>query len=822
MEVVAASRMNILETILLILLGGGHGLPPGTPPSHESPLAANVAPAEFLFYASWAGTATPQASSSNQTEQLLAEPEIQKFLASHRLATLDLIRQLIIPLSNGRATADDVRNAHKLTEFVLGKPGAVYLTELDLKRGGMSGIKGAALVQLDDKADETQKWIAEWQARWHGGNVPTVKIGEHKFYKTPANERMPAIAWGVVEKHLVVGVGDGALEDLLARIHGQSPAWLKDIREKLAVPRFASVACVDAKRLVQIATEAASPSGTTQAVAALGLDKLGRFAVVNGLDGRGCVSRVSLTIDGKGEGLFAGLDVKPLTATDLKPMRDDVLAAVTFKLDAGKLFDLWLKTLDDAGSQSGNVFRREMQQLGSHLGFDFRKEFVGAFGDTWRVFIQPVGPGSLIRGWTFAVSVRDPKSLAQVQKIIVEEWGRQLARGNPSQPTLISGRKFDGHNAYTLDFAQMGLPFAPSWCLTDDTFLLATSPEALVSLFAPSDRPSLAKQPDVSLLVANDAKTLAMGYVNAREITETLLPKLPELLQGINGRTATIVNGRVQAAQNVATDASKLPSSKAFLPHLQPSVLSVARTTDGLEFTSRQTLPGSNVVAFAPVLTAWRWSPFSHLPRQEMQPAPGNNQLKQIGLALHNFAQANRVFPAGYSADANGKPLLSWRVYVLPYLGEDALYREFHLDEPWDSPHNKALIARMPPIYRSPRSKAKPGLTNYLGAAGADGMFVRPSPGSHLGTSFANIVDGTSNTIMTVETPDASAVIWTKPGDFALNKQDPKKRLMGLVPGGFNAGFADGSVRFIPESVNSKILHALFTKSGREAVPMNW
>ena len=329
------------------------------------------------------------------------------------------------------------------------------------------------------------------------------------------------------------------------------------------------------------------------------------------------------------------------------------------------------------------------------------------------------------------------------------------------------------------------------------------TPQALEALLSAAGGQSLARQPDVAQLLGKDAKTLALVYVDTRGIAKTVLPKLPELLRGLS--------------PNMPLDTSRLPSSKAFLPHLQPSVFSVGRTADGVELLSRQTLPGANVGTTVPVAAALML-PAVQASRQASRRMQGANQLKQIGLALHNFAQANRVFPAGYSADAKGKPLLSWRVHILPYIEQDGLYRQFHLDEPWDSPHNKTLIERMPRIYRAANSKGKPGMTNYLGVGGADGIFVRPTPGSKLGTGFQKIVDGTSNTMMTVEVPDESAVVWTKPGDFSPNKQNPTKGLLGLVPGGFQAGLADGSVRFISENIDPATLRALFTKSGREVI----
>ena len=191
------------------------------------------------------------------------------------------------------------------------------------------------------------------------------------------------------------------------------------------------------------------------------------------------------------------------------------------------------------------------------------------------------------------------------------------------------------------------------------------------------------------------------------------------------------------------------------------------------------------------------------------------NHLKQIGLAMHNYHDAHKSFPAAATYDAQGRPLLSWRVHLLPYLCLDSLYKQFRLDEPWDSPHNRKLIQRMPAEYRSPASQRKEqGYTSYLVPAGKETVF----PPGGKGTSMKEIKDGSSNTVMVVEVDDEHAMPWTKPEDLTLDPKDPAKGLGGLFKGGFNALYCDGHVELVPLPQPAEKLRALFTPSGGEAV----
>ncbi len=172
------------------------------------------------------------------------------------------------------------------------------------------------------------------------------------------------------------------------------------------------------------------------------------------------------------------------------------------------------------------------------------------------------------------------------------------------------------------------------------------------------------------------------------------------------------------------------------------------------------------------------------------------NTLRQLALAFHNYESAYARFPMQANYDDSGKPLLSWRVHLLPFLEENDLYEQFKLDEPWDSPHNIKLLDQMPAIYKSPNF-ADDRRTIFLAVSGPGTVF----PGNQK-VGFGNITDGTSNTALFVEADPDSAVEWTKPTDWEMDPADPLRGLGNLRPGGFNVAFCDGSCHFISNTMD--------------------
>ena len=193
-----------------------------------------------------------------------------------------------------------------------------------------------------------------------------------------------------------------------------------------------------------------------------------------------------------------------------------------------------------------------------------------------------------------------------------------------------------------------------------------------------------------------------------------------------------------------------------------------------------------------------------------------SNNMKQIGLAFHNYHSAYKRLPDRAIRDSNGKALLSWRVAILPFIEENALYEQFRLDEPWDSPHNMALVNQIPQVYVHPSARTAPGHTVFQVVQGEGLMFEETGQ-----RRFRDVLDGLSNTIMAVETRGEHAVPWTKPADVNVDMADPMAQSRGAHQRGFHVLMGDGAVIPFTDSVEKEIFRRLLTRAGKETVDIH-
>jgi hypothetical protein len=205
--------------------------------------------------------------------------------------------------------------------------------------------------------------------------------------------------------------------------------------------------------------------------------------------------------------------------------------------------------------------------------------------------------------------------------------------------------------------------------------------------------------------------------------------------------------------------------------------------------------------------------------REPADRVQSQNNLRMIGLAMHNYNDARRRLPPAVVHDKSGKPLYSWRVELLPFMEEELLYQQFHRDEPWDSPHNKTLLERMPEIYATPGTTTRTH-THYL---------VFDSPGCAFNSKAGipsgiprSFPDGTSQTILVIEAD--KAVPWTKPEDLSFGPNEPLPKLGGLYSGNrFNVCMADASVLTLVRSrLSDTTLRAAITASAGDVLGPDW
>ena len=194
------------------------------------------------------------------------------------------------------------------------------------------------------------------------------------------------------------------------------------------------------------------------------------------------------------------------------------------------------------------------------------------------------------------------------------------------------------------------------------------------------------------------------------------------------------------------------------------------------------------------------------------------NNFKWVTLALHNYHETNGTFPPAYLTDAHGKPTPSWRVLILPYIEHGSLFNEFHLSEPWDSPHNIKLLNRMPPQFGCPSLPPKVGHTSCVAITGPGTFF----PGATC-TSYSDATDGLEQTILNAEIRDsgipwtASAVLDVRTMSLRVNVR-ANKGISGPHADGPFVSLANGSVHRLPDTVSPAALRGMVTISGGDTI----
>ena len=597
---------------------------------------------------------------------------------------------------------------------------------------------------------------------------------------------------------------------------------------------------------------AALPPLPQQAVA-LGLDRLERIEFRWGFEGAALMSFTRLVAPAPRRGILALLDQKPFDRRELPALPPGLVGFTAFSLTPEAFYDQLARLAAASEPKAQATFDAFENSVQRATGLRLRQDILAHLGPGMAYYVVPTrinAPTNMLEGLaqglvhtpraTVLIDLKDAGAFAGVLDQLVavaQKFLSDQAALPPEGPPAEIRRLKGVEHGYTVSVPPSVLPLPaglrPTILLGKRTLILGTTPAAA--------RAALALEGGESGPPANDPLAQAlrttpgkMIFLNVGDTRQSLLPEaianLPALVQLI-GATATtgtplaLLRGNPQRVPGdpgfrLNVDPDKIPEPDELRPFLFPSMLALEVDEQSFQLVTRESFPSLNPVALAP-LGAALLLPATQSARTAARRSQSVNNLKQISLAFHNFHSVNDHFPPQAISDRDGKPMLSWRVAILPFLEQQALFNDFKLDEPWDSAHNKALLGRMPPTYAIPGAVAGPGMTFYRGFSGEHTFF---DPRVKRGVGMATITDGTSITLGIVEAKEA--VPWTKPdAEIAFDanaKQDQAPALLPLLgghfPGGFNASFLDGSVRFLKLSINRGVLRALITRDGGEVI----
>ena len=561
-------------------------------------------------------------------------------------------------------------------------------------------------------------------------------------------------------------------------------------------------------------------------LAAIGLDGLKRVDYRWGFRDDAIYGVFRLLAPSPRRGVMALFDGPSFDKATLPPLPAGVNGFTVASISPARVYDKILAAVRQAVPDGDAMVDALQRQLHQVLGVMVRQDLLSKLGPKWSMYAVPSGAaGGLPLDVVVLTDLADPARFAGSMGQVLEVANDQIKAARPAG-SKAAVAQFRGLAGGPLGF-ELVLPpgmlppgplasLKPTILMGKKSLAIASSSNAAASAIALAEGGAPRWKPDAAFAPVLDSlpKGLVLLSVSdPRESLPQLVSSLPNLIATINA-AANPGGGANAPTPPIQIDRAKIPPPAELSSWLFPASVALSVDPKGISLATRESLPSIGSPATAGVTIALLL-PAVQSAREAARRAQCINNLKRIGLAFQDHESTFRTFPNNIHGK-DGKPLLSWRVAILPYLEQEPLYRRFKLDEPWDSPNNKPLLKEMPSTYACPsRSNLEPGLTTYRGWAGPAAFFGAKEP-----VDLKKLTDGASNTLAVVEA--AEAVAWTKPDDLPFDPKSPLP-LLGAGsthPGGFNALFVDGIVRFLKGTTDPAVLRALITIGGGEVVPV--
>ncbi len=575
-------------------------------------------------------------------------------------------------------------------------------------------------------------------------------------------------------------------------------------------------------------------SFTVGAVASmLGLDNVTELLGRQGYDGKVCVSQVDLLYDGPRRGVLKLYDGQPMSLDQLPPLPEYSTVVMASSMDWAEAADIVLGLIRDgmekfqAPEQERQDFEDGLKQVDEAVGGSVRNDFLAHLGPAHAFFNDPAN-AILGFGYGLAIQVKDAEKVRGfIQKALQEipeesEQGLRVVRHEKGDREVIS-------------IGMAEVPIFPAFTVDGDWLvvgLTAQTVDAFLDRRQGELDPWEPTKEHLELLERLPKEFLSFSLSDPREGIRMINQYIP------------VIQGALASSPEMSgIPMMDLPSVERIIKPMFPTATMTVADESGIHYHSRQCLPGlplfGNVDNVSPATSAIAVAlllPAVQQAREAARRTQSKNNLKQIGLALHNYHDTYNKFPAGV-IEGQKKPedSLSWYGSLLPYLDQAPLYKELDQKQKWDDEANERVGQTVIPSFRNPSAKEEKlngyAQVDYAGVAGLGkdgpnkklndkgaGMFAY-----NRATRVADVTDGLSNTLMVGDISKDRGP-WLQGGKATIRPFVDKPYINGPDGwGGNHAGGAhflmgDGAVRFVSQNIDPQVLEALVTIRGGEVI----
>ena len=571
-----------------------------------------------------------------------------------------------------------------------------------------------------------------------------------------------------------------------------------------------------------------------------GLGNLELITAKSGFKGRALWSESEIVAPGEKTGLLVGLEQKTLTWDDVPPLPSSTGAFAVTSFDCSRMFEesLALYKAIFAFAPPGALPPAEqgLDVTRQMLGFDLKTDLFDTLGHKLCAFADDSQNAFFLPGLGVMIELKDSARL----KNTVQKISQLIAREAP--PEAFSTRRTTKHGREMLVFELGGGFFNLAAAFDQDWLIVGLSPQVVEAELLRLDGKLPSWKPNAEWQAALDAMPKEFISLTAFDVRRGY--------QGLVGMAPSIM-GFAQAAwtqsrqfrgapgmQSLPISVSDFPPTELVTQGLFPMISVSVPTERGVKWMSRSSAPGLPVPgagsgAAVPILVALLL-PAVQQAREAARRSQSKNNMKQIGIALHNYHDTFGSLPSGTieNEDLEPEKRLSWLVSILPFIEQAALYERIDQEAGWESKDNAQFVKSKIQAYTHPSMDTEVfdyPVTHYVGIAGlgedAATLKVNDEKAGMFGydrkTRFRDVRDGLSNTMMVSEALKKRGS-WAAGGDptiRALTKAPYVNGPDGLGStsvGGMHVLMGDGSVHFMSENVDKGIMEALSTIRGGE------